>query len=133
MYEQRKRLYYFALARCPPGILHFIRKLITILTILARPPGPFLTHRQRIIGEIVNVWNGRDIFTFLANNRYSFIEINGETNKSLIDIVREVQELFHHTVGRHHTVTLFLRLKSTYHFLTICIYLGIKYILIVIR
>jgi len=100
-------LYYFALARCPPGILHFIRKLITILTILARPPGPFLTHRQRIIGEIVNVWNDRDIFTLLANNRYSFTEIIGETNKSLIDIVREIQELFHHTVGRHHT--LFLR------------------------
>jgi hypothetical protein len=36
-------LYYFALARCPPGILHFIRELITILIILARPPGPFLT------------------------------------------------------------------------------------------
>jgi len=45
-------LYYFALARCPPGILHFIRKLITILTILARPPGPFLTNRTKN-----NCWN----------------------------------------------------------------------------
>jgi hypothetical protein len=61
---------------------------ITILIILARPShGPFLTHRQIIIGEIVNVWNGRDIVTLLANNRYSFIEITVETIKTLIDIV----------------------------------------------
>ena len=49
-------LYCFALARCPPGILHFIRKFITIWSILTLPPGPFLTHRQRRIGEIVNVY-----------------------------------------------------------------------------
>jgi len=34
--------------------------------------GPFLTQRQRIIGENVNVWNGRDIFTLLPNNQYYF-------------------------------------------------------------
>ena len=34
--------------------------------------GPFLTHRQKIIGENVNVWNGRDIFTLLPNNQYYF-------------------------------------------------------------
>jgi hypothetical protein len=31
--------------------------------------GPFLTHRQKINGENVNVWNGRDIFTLLAKNQ----------------------------------------------------------------
>ena len=31
------------------------------------------------------------MLSVLANNRYSFIEITGETNKSLIDIVREIQ------------------------------------------
>ena len=31
--------------------------------------GSFLTHRQKIIGENVNVWNGRDIFTLLAKNQ----------------------------------------------------------------
>ena len=46
------------------------------------------------------------ILSLLANNRYSFFDITGETNKSLVDIVREIQELFHHTVARHHTFFL---------------------------
>ena len=29
-----------------------------------------------------------------------------------VDIVREVQELFHHTVGRHHTLSL----RNSYNF-----------------
>ena len=29
-----------------------------------------------------------------------------EITESLIDIVREVRELFHHAVGRHHTLSL---------------------------
>jgi len=33
------------------------------------------------------------ILSVLANNRYSWIEITGETNKSLIDIVREIQHV----------------------------------------
>jgi hypothetical protein len=31
------------------------------------------------------------MLSVLAHNRYSFIEITGVTNKSLIDIVREIQ------------------------------------------
>jgi hypothetical protein len=30
--------------------------------------GPFLTHRQRIIVENINVWNGRGMFMLLAND-----------------------------------------------------------------
>ena len=65
-----------ALALCLPDILHFIRKLITILIILARPPpGPFLTHRQRIIGENVNIWNGRDILHYLQTTDIHFLKL----------------------------------------------------------
>ena len=62
--------------------------------------GSFLTHRQRIICENVNVWNGRGIFMLLANKQYNFFEIH---------IVREIQELFYHTVSRHHTLLVSLR------------------------
>jgi hypothetical protein len=33
------------------------------------------------------------MLSVLAHNRYSFIEITGVTNKSLIDIVREIQHV----------------------------------------
>ena len=33
------------------------------------------------------------MLSVLAHNRYSFIEITGVTNKSLIDIVREIQHI----------------------------------------
>jgi hypothetical protein len=39
-------------------------------------------------------------FALLANNRYSFFEITGETPETLIDIVREVQYSFRHIVER---------------------------------
>ena len=62
-----------ALARCRPDILHFIRKWTTILIISASPqPAHFLPNRQRILGENVNVWNDRNIFTLLAKNRYYY-------------------------------------------------------------
>ena len=83
-----------------------------------------ISFTQRIIGENVNVWNDRDIFTLLANNQYSFFEITGETPETVIDIV---QELFHHTVDRYHPLSLrnrvmrfvlWLRSHPPYHMLS---------------
>ena len=43
--------------------------------------------------------------SYLQKNNINYLNISGETSERLIDIVREVRELFHHTVGRHNTLS----------------------------
>lgn len=80
--------------------MHFIRMWITIY-ICNTTAGPFLTHKQKIIGENVNV-AGIYLRYLQTTNIFLITEI-------LKDIVREVRELFNHTVGLSDKLSLINR------------------------
>ncbi|CAC5400518.1 unnamed protein product [Mytilus coruscus] len=59
-----------------PDVMNFIPRLILTLVAHARPPpSQAFTIRERIIGNDVHFWNGRDVFTSFATNRYTFFEV----------------------------------------------------------
>jgi hypothetical protein len=74
-----------ALIRVPPDEVNFLRILIQVGFVIARPPpDQLLDLRYRIVNE------GRDVFQMFSFNRYSFFETTGETPETLLEIVRQL-------------------------------------------
>jgi hypothetical protein len=112
-----------ALIRVPPDEVNFLRILIQVGFVIARPPpDQLLDLRYRIVNE------GRDVFQMFSFNRYSFFETTGETPETLLEIVRQLNNDMFQATGRPqrlspiHRVMLFMlwmRSYPSYHLLSL--------------
>jgi hypothetical protein len=89
-----------ALIRVPPDEVNFLRILIQVGFVIARPPpDQLLDLRYRIVNE------GRDVFQMFSFNRYSFFETTGETPETLLEIVRQLNNDMFQATGRPHRLS----------------------------
>jgi hypothetical protein len=82
---------------------------------LVKPPADQgICLRQRILGNNIHVWAGRDLFSLFAGNRYGFFQITGETPETLLTILRTEIHPCHLVVNVSNLATL-LKYLSGYH------------------
>lgn len=95
-----------ALIRVPPDEVNFLRILIQVVFVIARPPpDQLLDLRYRIVNEDFHSWEGRDVFQMFSFNRYSFFETTGETPETLLEIVRQLNNDMFQATGRPHRLS----------------------------
>ena len=95
-----------ALIRVPTDEVNFLRILIQVVFVIARPPpDQLLDLRYRIVNEDFHSWEGRDIFQMLSFSRYSFFETTGETPETLLEIVRQLNNDMFQATGRPHRLS----------------------------
>jgi len=112
----------------PPDCMDFFKQLILVFIALVKPPADQgVCLRQRILGNNIHVWEGRDLFSLFAGNRYGFFQITGETLETLLAILRTVHIHLYQRIGRPHKLSprnrillfvLWLRSYPSYHMLS---------------
>jgi len=57
-----------------------------VISLVIPPPVPMLNVRQRMYYGDANIFDGRDVFRIMAENRYYFYNITGETPETLVGL-----------------------------------------------
>lgn len=96
-----------ALVQPPADALQFIHLVYIVLSILyGRPPNPQADIRIRMFSGLNYNYLGRNVFESIAEQRYTFFEVTGETPETFIQLVN----ILNLNVRRPHSLSVINRI-----------------------
>ena len=110
--EQRRKILSLlpTVLQPPPHVVEEVRSLLLMIHLIASMVwSPDTDIRFRLFSGDMNVYPGRDVFSFIAVNRYSFHQITGETPESFI----QLEQTLNIRTAREHKLSMRNRLLLT--------------------
>ena len=115
-------LFLTTLVPLPPDHTTELQEILSILQVVCHVPHPNPGLWMRHFSEDENTFGGKDVFSELADNRYSFYQITGETPETFLQLEALVSlpPCREHSLSSRNRLFLFiiwLRMYPTYSFL----------------